>query len=201
MSLFKVMGIFSRNKNKYKNLRKAGYNIGAHTYVGKHTGLCPPDKIKIGDYCCIANNVFFNPSTHPVNWLSVHPFQYWQKLDPRLYGVFPENKNPIKFNELPKSIEIGNDVWIAEHTFIMGGVKIGDGAIIGMNAVVTKDIPPYAVAVGVPARVVKYRFSEEIIEKLLRLKWWELSYEFVLTLPFNDVNTCIKLIEEYRQSM
>ena len=56
------MGIFSKNRNKYKNLRKAGYIIGEHTYVGKHTGLCAPDKIKIGDYCCIANNVFFNPS-------------------------------------------------------------------------------------------------------------------------------------------
>ena len=65
------MGIFSKNKKHYKNLRKAGYQIGPHTYVGKWTGLGRPDKIKIGDYCCIANNVYFNPSTHPTNWLSV----------------------------------------------------------------------------------------------------------------------------------
>ncbi len=194
------MGIFSKNRNKYKNLRKAGYIIGEHTYVGKHTGLCAPDKIKIGDYCCIANNVFFNPSTHPTNWLSVHPFQFRKKLDARLYGDFPENSNPLDFNEVPKSIEIGNDVWIAEHTFIMGGVKIGDGAIVGMNAVVTKDIPPYAIAVGVPARAVKYRFPQEIIAKLLELKWWDLPYEFILTLPFDNINECISKIEEYRKN-
>lgn len=192
------MGLFNKKRNYYKYLRKSGYQIGEHTYVGKLTGLCAPDKIKIGDYCCIANNVFFNPAQHPTNWLSVHPFQYWKNLDSRLYGNFQENKNPISYNELPKSIEIGNDVWIAEHTFIMGGVKIGDGAIIGMNAVVTRDIPSYAIAVGVPARVVKYRFSKEIIEKLMKLKWWELPYDFILTLPFNDIELCIKEIENYR---
>ena len=102
------MGIFSRNRNKYKNLRKAGYIIGKHTYVGKLTNLCEPDKIKIGDYCCIANNVFFNPSNHPTNWLSVHPFQYKKKLDARLYGNFPINTNPLIFNEIPKNINILN---------------------------------------------------------------------------------------------
>lgn len=192
------MGIFSKNRYHYRNLRKKGFIIGPHTYVGKRNGLCSPDKIKIGDYCCISNSAYFAPSTHPTNWLSVHPFQYRKKLDSKLYGEFPSNPNPILYDESPKSIEIGNDVWIADHTFIMGGVKIGDGAIIGMNAVVTKDVPPYAIAVGVPAHVVKYRFEPEIIEKLLQLKWWELPYEFILTLPFNSINDCIKKLEDYR---
>lgn len=194
------MGFFSKNKNYYKFLRKAGYEIGEHTYVGKWTKLGDKEKIKIGDYTCIANNVVLNPSNHPTNWLSVHPFQYRKVLDKKLYGKFPINENYIEYNDCPKSIEIGNDVWIGEHTFIMGGVKIGDGAVIGMNAVVTKDVPPYAIVAGVPAKVVKYRFSEEIIKDLMRLKWWELPYDFILTLPFDNINECIKKIKAYRKT-
>ena len=70
-------------------------------------------------------------------------------------------------------VRIGNDVWIGEDTQILNGVTIGDGAIIGAHAVIAKDVPPYAVVVGNPGRVVKYRFSEDIIEQLLKIKWWD----------------------------
>lgn len=76
-----------------------------------------------------------------------------------------------------KLVTIGNDVWIGTRVIIMGGVKIGNGAVIGAGAIVTKDVPDYAIAVGVPAKVVKYRFSPDIIEKLLELQWWNLSEE------------------------
>ena len=191
------MGLF--NKNVYKKLRKKGYKVGEHTYIGKNAGLCAPNKITIGDYCTIANATMFNPSTHPTTWLSVHPFQYWEKCNPNLYGNIT-NENAIPFDDVPKSIEIGNDVWIGERAVIMGGVKISDGAIVGLGAVVTHDVPPYAIVGGVPARVLKYRFSENVIRDLLELKWWELPYDFIKTLPFNDINLCIQKIRSYREN-
>lgn len=186
-----------QQKNFYNYLRKKGYQLGKHTYIGKYAGICPPDKIKIGDYCAIANGTMFNPSGHPTNWLSVHPFQYREKCDPRLYGNMI-NKNAVYYNEQPKSIEIGNDVWIGERSVIMGGVKIGDGAIVALGAVVTKDVPPYAIVGGVPAKVLKYRFSKEIIDELLEIKWWELPYEFITTLQFDNIDACISKIKSYR---
>ena len=124
-------------------------------------------------------------------------FQYWKKCDPKLYGNMT-NDNPIPFNEAPCNIKIGNDVWIAENVTIIGNVNIGDGAIIAFGAIVTHDIPPYAIVGGVPAKIIKYRFSQEIIDELLELKWWNLPYEFIVTLPFNDINQCILKIKEYK---
>ena len=74
---------------------------------------------------------------------------------------------------------IGNDVWIGQNVTIMPGVKVGDGCIIGTNAVVAKDIPPYSIAVGNPARVIKRRFEENTIERLLKLKWWDMPIETI----------------------
>lgn len=76
-----------------------------------------------------------------------------------------------------KPIEIGNDVWIGANVTILRGVHIGDGAVIGANTLVNKDIPPYAIVVGCPARVIKYRFEETVIQKLLNLKWWNWTDE------------------------
>lgn len=188
-----------QQKNFYNYIRKKGYIVGEHTYVGRNAGLASPDKMKIGDYCAIANDTMFNPSCHPTNWLSVHPFQYWGKCDPRLYGNIT-NKNSIPFDEVPKSIEIGNDVWIGERAVVMGGVKIGDGAVVALGAVVTKDVPPYAIVGGVPAKVIKYRFPQEIIDELLEIKWWNLPFEFIKTLPFNNIEECIKIIKDYKSA-
>src|SRR5690606_29947135 len=77
------------------------------------------------------------------------------------------------------SVKIGNDVWIGEDAIIMGGVKIGDGAIIAARAVVTKDVPPYSIYGGVPAKLIKYRFDNYIIKKLLAIKWWDLEESWI----------------------
>ena len=85
------------------------------------------------------------------------------------------------FAELPEpenqGVEIGNDVWIGEAVFINDGVKIGTGAVVGAHSVVTKDVPPYAIVAGVPAKMIRYRFDEETIQKLLESKWWEWADE------------------------
>ena len=82
------------------------------------------------------------------------------------------------FNESKGGVNIGNDCWIGQHVFIVGGVTIGDGAVVYAGAVVTKDVPPYAIVGGVPARIIRYRYDQETIDWLLRIKWWEHDIEW-----------------------
>ena len=102
-----------------------------------------------------------------------------------------------KLSDLPYKGDtvIGNDVWIGMDTTIMPGIKIGDGAVIGANAVVTHDIPPYAIVAGIPAKVIKYRFADEIINELLELQWWNLDENLLKELPLN-LHDCIKTLKE-----
>ena len=95
-----------------------------------------------------------------------------------------------------KPCVIGNDVWIGDHVIIMHGITIGDGAVIGSGAVVTHDVPPYAIVVGVPGKIIKYRFDKKIISELEKLKWWNLPDYKVAELPFNDIHGCIKELKK-----
>lgn len=97
-----------------------------------------------------------------------------------------------------QQVSIGNDVWTGHHVNIMPGVNVGDGAAIGAGSVVTKDVPPYAVVAGVPAQVKRFRFPDRVIERLLRLKWWELELSDLSGLPFRDAERCLDLVEEIR---
>ncbi|CTQ42696.1 CatB-related O-acetyltransferase [Roseibium aggregatum] len=90
---------------------------------------------------------------------------------------------------------IGNDVWVGGGAIILRGVTIGDGAVVGAGAVVTKDVPPYAIIGGNPAKVIRYRFDERTISSLLRLKWWDRPIEQIAVLPFEDVQLCIRELE------
>ena len=123
----------------------------------------------IGKFCSLADFVFIGGAEHPMNWVSTSPV--FQKV---------KHSGPAKrFAEYelvkPKRTLIGNDVWIGHGATVLQGVCIGDGAIVGCNAVVTKDVPPYAVVAGVPAKIIKYRFSQEIINRLVEIKWWNFS--------------------------
>lgn len=141
------------------------------TKLGHYTRLrhfCTAAHAEIGNFCSIAAGTKIGVAGHPTNLLSTNSIFYLEKsLNIRF-------KNQIEYTPyLP--IKIGNDVWIGEKCLIMPGVTIGDGAIIAAHAVVTKDVPPYAVVGGIPAKIIKFRFSEEIIEKLLKIKWWDMS--------------------------
>lgn len=139
--------------------------IGDYTRV-RH--FCTIAYANIGKFCSIARGVKIGVAGHPTNLVSTNSVFY---LDNSLNDSF---KNIVKY-EPYKKITIGNDVWLGEESLVMGGVNIGDGAIIAAHAVVTKDVPPYAIVGGVPAKVVKYRFSPEVIDALMDLKWWEWS--------------------------
>lgn len=129
------------------------------------------DKLIIGKFCSIAKGVEFimNGANHMMNCLSTYPF-----------GIIDEFKGlsfPFGSQDCRGDTVIGNDVWIGQNVTILPGVHIGDGAIIGANAVVGKDIPPYAVALGNPVQIKKFRFDQETIELLLKLKWWDKDIE------------------------
>lgn len=131
------------------------------------------DKLKIGKFCSIACGAkfLFNSANHTMKSLSTYPFPIFFEewgLDVRDITSAWDNKGDIV---------IGNDVWIGYEAVIMAGVTIGDGAIIGTRAVVTKDVPPYTIVGGVPARQIRKRFSEDMIAYLLALKWWDWPIE------------------------
>ena len=133
------------------------------------------DKLIIGKFCSIACGAkfLFNGANHTLKSLSTYPFPIF--YEEWSHGIWADkswdNKGDIK---------IGNDVWIGYDAIIMAGVTIGDGAIIATRAVVTKDVPPYTIVGGVPAKIIRKRFSDEVIEEQLKQKWWDLPNEEIL---------------------
>ena len=145
-------------------------------------------KLIIGNYCLIADKVeIFLGGNHRIDWISTFPFN--QKFDSAKYiEGHPATKGDVV---------IGNDVWIGMNAVIMSGVAIGDGAVIAANSVVTKNVNPYAVVAGNPAREKKSRFPSSQIEKLLNLKWWNLGENKIEKLiPFLMSDSIDRLIEE-----
>lgn len=138
--------------------------IGKHSYTGMNTVIMHSE---IGNYCSISWNVTIGGADHDYNRTTQHSFLY-NKYD----GLRPPN-DEVVYDRFSDPLLIGNDVWIAAGAVITRGVKIGDGAVIGSNAVVTKDVPPYAIVVGSPAKIIKYRFDKDIIKLLLKLEWWK----------------------------
>lgn len=140
--------------------------IGRYTYFQKS---CIIKNCNIGRYCSIGSHSQIGLGIHPVGLnVSTSPFFYMHNAN---LGFTFVKKN--SFNEQYKLTTIGNDVWIGTRSIIMGGISVGDGAIVGAGTVVTKDIPPYAVVAGVPGKVIKYRFSSDLINVLLNRPWWE----------------------------
>ena len=129
------------------------------------------DKLIIGKFCQIAAGVEFvmNGANHQMNAVSTFPF----------YTLEGWNMKPPVMTDMPLKGDtiIGNDAWIGQNATILPGVHIGDGVIIGANSVVGSDIPPYSIAVGNPARIIRQRFDDEMIDLLLRFKWWDKSIE------------------------
>jgi virginiamycin A acetyltransferase len=130
------------------------------------------DRLIIGKFCAIAQGIEFimNGANHRMNAATTYPFYImgggWEKTMPALTDL------PFKGDTV-----IGSDVWIGQHVTILPGVQVGDGAIIAANAVVARDVPAYHIAGGNPARVLKKRFADDLIEHLLKMKWWDWSAE------------------------
>ena len=167
-------------------------NIGKYSYANPDIFIVTK-KTKIGAFCSFGPRVVLGHGKHPLNYLSTSPYFYFEELGYKN----PEQVAHQEFWDY-EPIEIGNDVWIGDGVFIKNGIKIGDGAIIGARAVVTKDVPPYAIVAGTPAKILRYRFDEETIKTLLELKWWELDDEIIKQIPYDDINKAIEFIKEVR---
>ena len=162
---------------------------------------------RIGRYVSISQNVQIGRGDHPIDWLSTSPIQYLERKEFFDCGAdFPGGEDYIKHPRFStvttrpphtvKPIEIGHDVWIGMAAYIKPGVKIGNGAIIAGHAVVTKDVQPYTIVAGNPARIKKMRFSGSIIERLEDLAWWQYPIWQLKDIAFDRVEQAIDQIAE-----
>lgn len=164
--------------------------VGKYTYIYE-SKLIATD---VGSFCSIAADCTIGGGSHPCDWVSSSPVFYSGK------NCMRKNFSANEYDEY-KRTRIGNDVWIGSKCLIKGGVKIEDGAIVGMGSVVTHDIPAYEIWAGNPAKRIRKRFDDSTIDKLLDLKWWNMGDEILEDIGkyFNDPDAFFEYIEEEEQ--
>ena len=182
-----------RNSQIHYSSKVESGSLVVETIMGKHSFCgydCTLVRCEIGSFCSIANRVSVGGARHPIEYLSTSP-------------VFLSHRDSVKakfarhdYRHQVKTV-IGHDVWIGEGAYIKGGVNVGDGAIIGMGSVVTKNVLPYSIVAGNPAKLIRMRFDEKVIKELTEIKWWNLPENELIELGhyFNDP---IAFIEHYR---
>ena len=144
--------------------------FGDYSYVMQH---CAIEWADIGKFCSIAASTRINPGNHPMWRAALHHFTYRSKA----YGFHLEDDTEFFAWRKAHGVVLGDDVWMGHGSTILPGVKIGTGAGIGAGAVVSKDVPPFAIVGGVPAKVIRFRFEKNVQEKLLNLAWWDWPHE------------------------
>ena len=146
--------------------------MGAYSYVvGPVRG-----NLSIGRYCSIAGNLQLMGDSHPMERLTTHPFTYHQDFADIARDHYGRTVVPEPYSILDAPVTIGNDVWIGEGVLLSPGVTIGDGAVVAARSVVTKDVPPYTIVGGVPAKPIRKRFDADLIDLLLETKWWDFNF-------------------------
>lgn len=170
-------------------------NIGAYSGIfGGTFGNC-----SIGRFCSIAPECLVGQDEHPVDWLSSSMLQYVNNVHG--WKDYAESEGvsftaPLQRHQSNKPVEIGHDVWIGHGSFIRGGVKIGDGAIVAGKSVVVKDVEPYQIVGGNPARPIRQRFPDQIVSRLLKIRWWQYEILSLSKLNFSRIEAALDVIEE-----
>jgi len=169
--------------------------IGKFSFVNTRTTLFY--KTKIGRYCNIGKQCEIATVDHPIDWLSTSPIQY------NISGEYSTKHYDESFKmrkcDQTEGCTIGNDVWVGSLSIIKAGVTIGDGAIVAGHSMVTKDVPPYAIVGGVPAKIIRYRFDEETISKLLELKWWDMDINDLSGITFDNIKMAITELKKRQE--
>lgn len=184
-----------------------GYNLlgdgvrltSCYVGLGSNVGNTQLANVKIGRFCSIASNMDIVSGTHPTErFVSTHPAFFSIHQKDNVSFVNKQKFVESQTTSTGYAVQIGNDVWIGKNVTIKAGVTIGDGAIIGANALVLKDVEPYSINVGVPARVIKHRFSPEQISFLLDFKWWDKDISWIRRNAdmFDDVERFIENLGE-----
>jgi phosphonate metabolism protein (transferase hexapeptide repeat family) len=154
----------------FDNTTICNSSIGNHTYVQKNSNI---SNCKIGKFCSIAPNVNIGLGQHPIERVSTHPAFYSSTQPLAISFADADTYDPLK------PIIIGNDVWIGHSALVMDGIAIGNGAVVAANAVVTTDVPPYAIVGGVPARIIRFRFDQLTCSRLNASEWWDKPEEWL----------------------
>jgi len=159
-------------------------NMDRYSFCGYN---CEINNCQIGSFCSIANGVIIGGGMHPISWVSTSPV-FYEGRDSVKTKFSTKKREPVK------TTIIGHDVWIGQNVLIKQGVSIGTGSIVGMGSVVTKNIEPYTIVAGNPAKIIRKRFDDKIISSLLKSEWWNFNndkltkYSKYITNPANFLN-------------
>jgi len=157
---------------------------------------------KVGRYCSIAGNVRLMGDSHPTHWATSHVLSYAPRYKNIMLSQGFANWDPISpFRGKSPQVTIGNDVWIGRDATLAREIKIADGAIIAGGAIVTKDVEPYSIVGGIPAKHIRYRFDKRTIERLLNLKWWEHPLSEFSDIKFNEVQKFCDIVESKKAGL
>ena len=162
--------------------------FGDYSYAAGPVSIVYTD---VGKFCSIASLVRINPGNHPMQRVTQHHLTYRRSQ----YGFGEDDQEFFNWRRSHRC-EIGHDVWIGHGSVIMPGVKVGIGAVVGAGAVVTKDVEPYTIVAGVPAKLIRPRFAADVVEKLMQIAWWEWDHA-TITERFDSLLDMNEFLEKY----